>query len=298
MKRFARWAVAAGLLAAAIVVAAPLASSALTRQRARGAEVSFCGPALAAKAAGSWVRLTRCGVDMFHEAFLVDAEGAHTHRLVPLRPPDGSALEPGTLALAVPIDPDHPGVFRIRPGPHSSITNVADLDETTAVVRGSLDRLEGKLEESAAGSGLAPNPTVVELREPGSFDALRQRLAIAGGLVLLAILILLAGRSGRARDVYVDGDRRPVRWGLIFVLVLVGVVALARGVQWYFVPIRTAEPAASAQQPIPSPAAPAAPASTAPLPVATPEELALLASASHENRMRGAATLRTRAATP
>lgn len=88
-------------------------------------------------------------------------------------------------------------------------------------------------------------------------------------------------------------ERKPVRWGLVFVSVLVGMFALARAVQWYFDPARTPErPAAN----LPPPTTPVA--SAAAMPAPADEEIALLGSVSADNRLLAARTLRGRAVTP
>jgi hypothetical protein len=89
-----------------------------------------------------------------------------------------------------------------------------------------------------------------------------------------------------------------VRWGLIFVTVLVGVVALSTGLGWYFDPKRqpdrafTVPPATSTQR------VNARNARHLALPEATREELALLDSSDSGNQLRGAELLRGRAVTP
>ena len=99
----------------AVALGARGAAPSLTVFRVANAIVSHCDDSLRSLSPGSWVRLHDCGVDMFHVAFLEDADATRTHRLVPLRPPWASATEAGTLALAIPsaaaIDPR---VFRTR----------------------------------------------------------------------------------------------------------------------------------------------------------------------------------------
>jgi hypothetical protein len=89
-----------------------------------------------------------------------------------------------------------------------------------------------------------------------------------------------------------------IRWGLIFVMVLVGVTGLWRGLGSYFDP--------NASKPIRGAAAPAAPRTPAPpesqaastLPHPTDAEIALLGSNDPGNQLKGAELLMVRAVTP
>jgi hypothetical protein len=89
-----------------------------------------------------------------------------------------------------------------------------------------------------------------------------------------------------------------VRWGLVFVMVLIGVVGLWRAIGWYFDPVTEAK-RNGAGIVIPPPARPAATVpAPRPLPQATPHEIALLESSDPNNRIIGADTLASRAVTP
>jgi hypothetical protein len=91
-----------------------------------------------------------------------------------------------------------------------------------------------------------------------------------------------------------------IRWGLVLLLTLVGLVGLWRGVGSYFDPINQSKPIPGAPTSAPAPRAPSAPDSPAvpSLPQPTDAEIALLGSNDPGNQMKGAEMLTTRAVTP
>lgn len=92
-----------------------------------------------------------------------------------------------------------------------------------------------------------------------------------------------------------------IRWGLVLVLTLVGLVGLWRGVGSYFDPINQSRPIPGAATSAPAaPRAPSAPESPAvpSLPLPTDAEIALLGSNDPGNQMKGAEMLTTRVVTP
>lgn len=92
---------------------------------------------------------------------------------------------------------------------------------------------------------------------------------------------------------------RPVRWGLVFVLVLIGLAGLVRALQWYFDPFRELDRAsaiAASTRP-PSPTSSRGRQSRT-LPPATSQELALLDAPDTSLQIKAAETLLARAVTP
>jgi hypothetical protein len=96
------------------------------------------------------------------------------------------------------------------------------------------------------------------------------------------------------------GQSNGIRWGLVLLAVLVGVVAVFRGVGWYFDPLRDIEsfPRPTVVEPEQDATERSVTAEPATLPAATAAELALLESSDVGNQRKGAETLMTRAMTP
>jgi len=95
-------------------------------------------------------------------------------------------------------------------------------------------------------------------------------------------------------------ERQPgIRWGLVLIGILVGIVALWSWLDWYFDPMRQNVQTirAVADSPPPPPAGKGAPPPPT-LPPATREEIALLASGDPGNRLKAADALLGRAPTP
>ena len=300
MKRGLRLAAAALLALGAIAAIAPAAADALGALRARRARISYCEAALASAPEGTWVRLSKCGADMFHASFLRDAANTRVWRLVPLRPPAGSAQEPSALALAIPADAARdPDVFPIQPAAHSAQSSIADLGETIAVVRQrrdlsstTLDRVEG------FEHGLAPAFTVIELRHVPPLARHKVRAGAAAAMLAAALLLLVWRSRERPDAIHEFRERRPVRWGLVLLAVIVGLFALARGLQWYLDPQRTAGAGdATADTGAIVPLTPE-PRPQQADPPATAAEIALLASPDAGNQRTAVETLRARAITP
>jgi hypothetical protein len=299
MKRAPRFAVSALLAAGAMAAIAPAAADLLTTIRARGAGISYCDTALAAAPEGTWVRLSKCGADMFHASFLRDAANGRVWRLVPLRPPAGYAGEPSALAVAVPAESaSDPGVFPIRPAAHSAESAIADLDDTYAVVGRRLDVSTAPLDRvEGFDHGLAAAATVIELRHVPPLATHSVRAALAAALITAACVVLV-WRPRERTSTAEFRERRPVRWGLVLLAVIVGVLGLGRGLQWYLDPARTADTTqVAADTGAISPLTPEPPPQQ-PAPPATAAELALLSSPDRGNRLTAATTLRARAITP
>lgn len=293
--------VAAGLTVAALALLAAGVPATLTALRAQRAVISACGSGLSALRSGTWVRLRGCGVDMFHASFLDDVAGKRAHRLAPLRTPGGSATEPSGLALAIPAAlVADPNVFRNTPRPDSAGSQIADLGETTGVVWDTLDRLPYHLVQvPGVDHGLAPVALVIEIRQAPPLGRSGASVVFA----LIGIALAIAVFRGKSSEHVPGPSARAapsapgVRWGLVFVTVLVGLVALWNGLGWYFDPARQTDRAIAA------PPAPTAPPNEArdparpALPEPTREEVALLASRDPANQLRGIEALRTRAVT-
>ena len=270
----------------------------LTALRAGRAVVSSCDDALRGLSTGTWVRLQGCGIDMFHACLLEDTSRIRSHRVAPLRSSRGSADEPGRLALAVPLaSAGDANVFSATTRTDSRDSQVADLHPTTGVVEGRLDVLPYRLVEVPGfDHGLALDAVLIEVRTAPAL--MRSGAFVGAGFVALALAVLSYRRSERASRPAARGasTARPVRWGLVFTAVLVGFVALGRGLQWYFDPMRQPN---GRMRPCPSSTSSKARAAVTPgLPEATREELALLGSTDSANQLKAADTLLTRAVTP
>lgn len=270
-----------------------------TALHARRAAASSCDESLRGLSPGTWVRLRGCGVDMFHAGFLDDPAGTRSHRVAPLRTSRGSAAEPGRVALAIPAaSARDANVFRTTTRTDSPGSQVADLGETTGVVWGRLDTLPFRLVEVPGfDHGLAPDAIVIELR---TVPALTRSAAVAlAGFAGIALAVFTYRRSERASRPTARGrsPAPPVRWGLVFIAVLVGVVALWRGLQVYFDPMRQPEWANAAAAVPRATASKAEAAPTPGLPGPTREELALVGSTDSANQLKGADALLARAVT-
>ncbi|MEO8678493.1 MAG: hypothetical protein ABI665_05575 [Vicinamibacterales bacterium] len=291
---------AVALAVAALALVVTGAPEAVTAMRARAAVVSSCDDALAALAPGTWVRLRGCGVDMFHSSFLDDAEGRRLDRLVPLRASGQSVEAPSQLALAIPeaLAAD-PNTYNAAPRPDSSTTEIAGLGETVAVVWDTLDRLPHHLVEVPGfDSGLSPSPALIEIRQVPSLRRSGWRAAAAFGLLLLAIVVARYKPSTRVGTAPVRAQRAAVRWGLVFVAVLIGMVGLWRVLGIYFDPMQQPAPTRAAR-PVPRPRpARAPPGVTPPRPTPTPQQIADLGSIDPVKQLSAANALLARAVTP
>ena len=271
----------------------------LTALRARSAVVSSCDDALRGLSPGTWVRLQGCGIDMFHACLLEDRSRIRSHRVAPLRSSQGSADEPGRLALAVPLaSAGDANVFSATTRTDSRDSQVADLHPTTGVVEGRLDVLPYQLVDVPGfDHGLALDAVLIEVRTAPAL--MRSGAFVVAGFVALALAVFSYRRSERASRPAARGasTARPVRWGLVFIAVLVGFVALGRGLQWYFDPSQPNWTNAAVSVPY-STSSKARAAAAPGRPDPTREELALLGSADSANQLKAADTLLTRAVTP
>jgi len=276
--------------------------------RAWRAAASPCDDGLLANAPGAWVRLRGCAVDMFHNAALVDEAGVQSRLVMPLRRSGDSAAEPSALALvAMPELLVDPSTHRRSIRPDS--TQTADIAESLVVVLGPAEDGRFKLTTfPQIEPGLAPNPLLLELRkEPSPRPA---GLLLAAALLLGTLAAANRRRDAAERDrirggtdrelaarretAAAAGARRPIRWGLVFVSVLVGLVALARALQWSLDPVRSGNWTSAAARPQP----PATAQAKAALVPPSPEELAGLESDDLEVQRVAVERLAEREITP
>jgi hypothetical protein len=264
----------------AVVLLAGSAWTGLPAAQASRARTNSCERDLGARSRGGWVKLVGCAVDQFHNAMLRDEGGQQTHLVLALRKAGQPASTPAVVGLAARpallVDGTHRQTIR----PDS--TQTADLGECLGVVLGGAGDLGHELATfPGIDSGLGADAVFVELRHAPSA---RLALVLFAAAVLAGGLAFAPKRAQRAPELQrarVAAPAAPghgptsalrIRWGLVFVSVLVGVVALARGLQWYFDALRTSE----SPSPMTRPAPPLARVTVLVPP--TPDELAGLTS--------------------
>jgi hypothetical protein len=318
-----------------LVVSVPAAAASL---RSRRAFVTACNNIPAMAPAGTWVRLKGCGTSLFYNSFLTDAAGRRVRRLVPAWGIDFEArkaiqpshsvqtipLEPSRVALALPISSvsDETG-FRLNGRDGLYPDGLTQVVETTGVIMARTGTPAHRVTEvPGAESGLATTAVVIDLRTPPDLRSAALRSAIGLGLLAFAWLLFtreMPALPAFARTPITSLPRRStstspspsseVKWGRVFVFTLVGVVALARGVQWYFDPVnatgnaRVGPPAAvGGSSPAADPSASSASSDSASsepaLPAPTSEEIALIGSVDSSNQIKGIELMNARAVTP
>jgi hypothetical protein len=327
----------AGVIAAGavwlLVVNVAAAAAAL---RSRRAFVTACENIPEAVPTGARVRLTGCGTRVFNSSLLTDSAGRGVRQLIPLWRIDVEArkaftpshsvklipLAPSRIALAFPIAPiDGDTGFRLKQRGGLYPDGLQEVVETTGVIMARTGTSSHRVAEVlGAEAGLADGAVVIDLRTPPDLSSAAWRSAI--GLVILGFAWLLFSRGmpelpAFAKVPITSLPRRSsstsppksseVKWGRVAVFTLVGVVALARGIFWYFDPLREARaleaarvgPPAAVDGSSPAAISSAARASSEPaLPAPTSEEIALLGSVHPSNQMRGIELMNARAVTP
>lgn len=276
--------------------------------RSRRAIESSCDSIPAAAKNGTWVRLKGCGVNFIHDSFLTDVTGRRIRRLVPLWHIDAEArkaIRPSNYVRTVPLAPTpvvmavgvrgQPDGFRVAPAGGLYLDGLTMLVETTGVIIGRVGTSAYRIEEvTGQESGVAEGAVIIDLRLPPDMRSAGWGSAIGLALLLFAGFLFTRDSSGEregagAAPAGALPGRSPlpprrapaspvneVKWGRVFVFVLVGVVALWRGVTWYFDPLRelrareAARVGAAAVVPSPSNPGPiATPAPTPEMPEAT-----------------------------
>jgi hypothetical protein len=331
-------AVIAALALWLLVVNVAAAAAAL---RSRRAFVSACDDIPEVVPTGAWVRLKGCGTRLFNSSFLTDASGRRVRQLVPLwwidvetrktiQPSSNSvqltALAPSRIALALPISPiDDETGFRLDTQGGLYPDGLTEVVETTGVILARTGTPSYRVTEvPGAESGLADGAVVIDLRVPPDLGRAAWRSVI--GLAILGLAWLLFSREVPALPAFAktpitslprrlssaSSPQSPprssdVQWGRVAVFTLVGVVALARGIFWYFDPLREARALEAARVGPPAAVGDASPpaissafrSSSAPaLPPPTTEEVALLTSVDPSNQMKGIELMNARAVTP
>jgi hypothetical protein len=283
--RYAWLAIAAALLVAATWTGLPAL-------RGATAATAACDEAVQSRGPGTWLRLRGCAVDLFHNAMLRDATGRQTHLVMALRGSGGQAATPSRIALAAVPAVLADSRSHVR-RPSSQPAEIADIDESLVVVLGRPKELPCQIALfPGIESGLAADALFVELTPEPSRQIPLILLAAALGAALLAFASGWIRQAAPAPRVQAGGGRPPVRWGLVLLTVLVGLVALARGLQWYFDPIRNTN-GASTPMIRPEPASP----KKLLLPP-TPDELTALASEDPALQRVGIERLSGREITP
>jgi hypothetical protein len=305
--------------------------------RSRQALVSACDNIPEAAPIGAWVRLKGCGTSLFYSSLLTDASGRKVGHLVPLWRIDFEArkaiqpssymlrvnpLPPTRIALMLPISRtgEETG-FRLEPLAGLYPDGLTEVIETTGVIMARTGTPEHRVTQVPGGEiALADPAVVIDLRTPPDLRSAAWRSLI--GLVMLGFAWLLFTHALPAVPAFAkvpitslprrSSSTSPprsseVKWGRVAVFTLVGVVALARGIFWYFDPLREARaieaarvgPPAAVRDSSSAGISSASRASSEPaLPAPTSEEIALLGSVDPSNQMRGIELMNVRAVTP